>query len=527
MGYRLTKKQKSKEILVSTRNPVYFIDNFVRVAHPDLGLIPLKTFKFQKEVLGEFQDHRHNIILKGRQLGISTITAAFVLWLMLFNDEKSVLVVATKQGTAANLLRKVLKMYENLPQWMQDVSEVHIKNQSRFELKNGSFLVAEATSGNAGRSEALSLLVIDEAATVEGLDEMWTSLRPTLALGGNCIVISTPKGASGWYYEKCMSAMEGTNNFNLITLPWYVHPDRDQKWFEEETAEMDIREIAQEYECDFNLSGDTFLNPDDIKRMKEDIREPLYKIGPERNYWIWEKPVENKSYLATVDVSRGDGADFSTVVVLDPETMTQVAEYKSKIDADKFPALLYNIGKEYNYAFMVIESNNLGWMVAKELANKLRYPNLYWENKSTKVHVPQIRAINNKNVNPGFTNSLSSRPLILEKFAEYVRNEVLTIRSARIASELDTFIWKNGKAQAQRGKNDDLIIPLAIACWVRETVLIGNPKRKEMSKSMLAAIGTSRQHSSILIPGMRGYNKNTDMYREGIKKISEHGWVLD
>jgi hypothetical protein len=324
-----------------------------------------------------------------------------------------------------------------------------------------------------------------------------------------------------------MGAMEGTNNFNLITLPWYVHPDRDQAWFEEECMEMDPREIAQEYECDFNLSGDTFLNPDDIKRMEEGTREPIYKAGPDRNYWIWERPIPDKAYLITVDVSRGDGTDFSTAIVIDPETMTQVAEYKSKIDADKYPEMLFNIGREYNYALMVIETNNLGWMVAKELATKLDYPNVYWEHKSTRKYIPQVRALHNKLASVGFTNSLASRPLILEKLAEYVRNDSITIRSARIITEMMTFIWKNGKAQAQRGKNDDLVIPLAIACWVREAVLMGNHKQGALNSSILGAIATSKKSAKVMIPGMRGYNRSNDMYRESRREFDKNRWVLD
>ena len=153
----------------------------------------------------DFQDYRFNVILKARQLGISTISAAYVAWLMMFHREKNVLVIATKFNTAANLVKKVKAIIKNLPDWLR-ISNVDIDNRTSFVLSNGSQIKASSTSGDAGRSEALSLLVIDEAAHVEGLDELWTGLYPTLSTGGRCIALSTPNGVGNWFHKICVDA---------------------------------------------------------------------------------------------------------------------------------------------------------------------------------------------------------------------------------------------------------------------------------------------------------------------------------
>ena len=169
MAYQLTKKQILAEIVKSGKDPAYFINNYCRISHPIDGLIPFKTYPYQDDMLQNFNDHRFNVILKARQLGLSTIVAAYVVWLLLFHRDKNVLVIATKFATATNLVKKVKAIMKNLPEWLR-IADIKIDNRSSFELSNGSQIKAGSTSGDAGRSEALSLLVVDEAAHVDGVD---------------------------------------------------------------------------------------------------------------------------------------------------------------------------------------------------------------------------------------------------------------------------------------------------------------------------------------------------------------------
>ena len=189
----LSREQTVKEIIKCGKDANYFIENYVRISHPERGPITFHTYPFQKELLRDFVDYRFNIILKARQLGISTVTAAYAAWLILFHREKNITVVATKLSTAGNLVKKVKFMIKNLPSWLQ-IADISIDNRNSFELSNGSQIKASSKSGDAGRSEALSLLIVDEAAHVEGLDELWKGLYPTLSTGGRCIALSTPNG---------------------------------------------------------------------------------------------------------------------------------------------------------------------------------------------------------------------------------------------------------------------------------------------------------------------------------------------
>jgi hypothetical protein len=172
----LTKQETVKEIIKCGKEPVYFINNYCKISHPQRGLIPFSLYPFQEDVLHDYSDYRFNVINKGRQLGISTVTAAYVAWMMLFYRDKNVLVIATKLDTAANLVKKVKNIINNLPPWMK-ITEIKIDNRNSFVLTNGSTVKATATSGDAGRSEALSLLVIDEAAHIEGMEDLWWPLH--------------------------------------------------------------------------------------------------------------------------------------------------------------------------------------------------------------------------------------------------------------------------------------------------------------------------------------------------------------
>jgi hypothetical protein len=527
MGYKLTKKEMVKEIIKCGKDPVYFINNYARISHPLEGLIPFKTYDYQDELLRSFDDHRFTVILKARQLGISTITAAYVIWMMLFHRDKNVLVMATKYTTASNLVKKVKTMLRNLPEWIQ-IAEVEVNNRNSFELNNGSQIKASSTSADAGRSEALSLLVIDEAAHVEGLEDLWTGLYPTLSTGGRCIALSTPNGVGNWFHKTYIDAAAEKSNFHPIKLLWDVHPDRGEGWFERETRNMSRRQIAQELECNFNASGETVIHPDDIMRIDENITPPKHRTGFDRNFWIWEEYNAENTYLLSADVARGDGHDYSVFHIFKLETMEIIAEYQGKVTPDMFSEIVLSAGKEYGNCMVVIENNSVGFAVIEKLKEK-EYPNVYHSVKSTHEYVDQLTAENRSGTVAGFTTSLKTRPLLVAKFEEFIRNKILTIYSSRIRSELDVFIWNNGRPEAQRGYNDDLVMACAIGCWVRDTAIIENQRDVAFKKAMLGSIIRSDSVLDTSIPGMLGRSKSRELdikKTEAEKQYEKHSWLL-
>ena len=222
------KQAIQREYLKSAQNPVHFMRKYCTIQHPTKGKVKFDLYPFHEKCLTEFKDNRYNIILKARQLGISTLSAGYSLWLMLFHNDKNILVIATGKETAKNLVTKVRVMYEGLPQWLKTGTEEINKLSLRF--KNGSQIKAIASNESAGRSEALSLLIIAEAAFIDRIDTIWTAAQQTLSTGGGCIALSTPNGVGNWFHKQWLGAEEGTNNFNTIRLHWTDHPDRDQTW---------------------------------------------------------------------------------------------------------------------------------------------------------------------------------------------------------------------------------------------------------------------------------------------------------
>ena len=516
MSYQFTKDEIVKEILKSGKDPAYFINNYCKISHPMRGLIPFKTYGFQENLLDDFNDYRFNIILKARQLGMSTTVAAYIVWMMLFHRDKNILVMATKFTTAANLVKKVKAIIRNVPEWIQ-IADISIDNRTSFELSNGSQIKASSTSADAGRSEALSLLVIDEAAHVDGLEELWMGLYPTLSTGGRCIALSTPNGVGNWFHQTYVDAEEEKNDFHPTVLQWNVHPERDQDWFEKETRNMSRREIAQEHECNFNTSGETVVYPDDLDWMISNNRDPKYKTGFDRNFWIWEEFKPENSYLLTADVARGDGKDYSTFHIVKLEDLEIVAEYQGKPTTDMFSSFLVEVGKEYGNCMIVVENNNIGFAVLDKLL-AANYPNVYHSVKSTHEYVDQIQAESMRGSIAGFTTSMKTRPLVIAKMEEFVRNKLIITHSSRLTNELKTFIWNNSKPEAMRGYNDDLVMAFAISCWVRDTALVTNQRDLEYNKAFLNSMVRADTQLNTKIPGQRGYKKNLD---HDIKKAKE------
>ena len=266
------------------------------------------------------------------------------------------------------------------------------------------------------------------------------------------------------------------------------------------------------------------IHGDDLKNIIDKLYEPKHKTGFDRNYWIWDEPQDDRQYLLTAAVARGDGSDFSVAQIFDVQTMTQVAEYQGKITPDMFAPLLFSMAKEYNDALLVIENNSLGIGVLSRLQD-LEYKNLYYSVKSTHEYVDEVTAEAIGGV-AGFTMSMKTRPLVIAKFEEFVRNKLITIKSMRLANEIKTFVWHNGRAQAMRSYNDDLVIASCIACWVRDTALTVNKREMEYKKALLSGISSSRKTLNTKIQGQHGFKNSKTSFRGTDGKNYDLSWII-
>lgn len=536
-----SKKAQYDEIMKCGRDPTYFINTYCKIFHPKRGVIPFATFPFQDQCVRDFVKNRFNIVLKSRQLGLSTITAAYSLWLALFHKAKEILVIATKLSTAVNFIKKVRVMLKSLPTWLCISQFEATRQEVRF--KNGSRVQAIPTSEDAGRSEALSLLIVDEAAWIRNFEDIWTGLYPTLSTGGSAIILSTPNGVGGQYYQLYSGAESKTNEFNPIKLMWWVHPEHDQAWFDKETRQMSRRKVAQELLCEFIGSGETYVTADDIAWLEGIKRDPLSRglnlfdatwNVYERDVWVWESPQVGSKYILSADVARGDAGDFSTFHIINGSSGVVAAEFMGKIAPDKFGAFIERYATYFNKAWVCPENNTFGWTTNMKL-RELRYSKLVYQNMKLSHAESFVPSDDDK---AGFSTQGQSRELALSKLEEHIRNRNLKFFSARFINELRTFIWNGQKAIAMKDCHDDLVMSAAIGAWIFDNMFGSATSSTNLEMALFKNMGKSSTNFKT-VPG--NGNEVTPVFRPAmmpyvvtrptnpnprLEDINDYSWVM-
>ena len=516
-----------QELIKCKQDPVYFMKKYYTIQHPTRGRMTFNLYPFQEKVLKLLQKHDYSIINKSRQLGISTLTSAFSLWMMLFEQDKNILVLATTQATAKNMVTKVRFAYDNLPSWMQLPVMEH--NRLSLRLKNGSQIKAVSAATDSARSEAVSLLVIDEAAFIDRIEDIFTAAQQTLATGGRCIALSTPNGVGNWFHKEFTRAQISENKFTPIALPWTVHPERNQEWRDEQTAQLGPRAAAQECDCDFSTSGDTVIEPSTLNHYQENtVRDPVEKRDQGGTYWLWDYPNSLKTYMVLADVARGDGRDFSTLHVIEVETLIQVAEYKDQIPTKDFARKLVAAAVEWNNAMLVVENASIGWDVVTTI-QEIGYSNLYYSPKSemvgTQIDLYVTKFDKGDGMVPGFSMNQRTRPLVIEKARSFLEEKSVTIRSQRLLDELRVFIWKNGKAQALQGYNDDLVMSFSIGLFLRDTAIRFRQTAMDLTYASLNNYSNANQGYQVYSANQNGPNNPWQM-QTGNNEYSDITWLL-
>jgi hypothetical protein len=481
-GIKQTAAQ-TKEILLCGKDPVYFIKKYIFIQHPQRGTIKFDTYPFQDDCIKAFIENRFCVVLKSRQLGLSTLAAAYSVWMAVFRRDKNILVIATKLSVAQNFIRKVKAAINHLPKWLM-LPTVISNNKQQVEFSNGSQIKAVPTSPDAGRSEALSLVIVDEAAFIRDFDTIWTAMYSTLSTGGRAIVLSTPNGVGDKYHEIYSKAEAGENEFLPIKLPWTVHPERDQKWFDNESKNMSPKQVAQELLCSFVSSGNTFVDADILNDLSYGTVEPVEKSGPGSGLWYWKYPTTGGEYIIAADVARGDAADFSAFHVIDKNESEIVAEFKGKLRPDQFGELLYDTGTRYNNALVCPESNTFGFATIMKMHDK-GYTNFYYKDQADKFEAVYSGATKVHKI--GFSTQGQSRQQIITKLEEVLRNKKIKINSTRLVAELKTLVNAGGRVEAMKSKNDDLIMALAIGVWIFDPHSKAGPSNSALSNAILSA----------------------------------------
>ena len=204
-----------------------------------------------------------------------------------------------------------------------------------------------------------------------------------------------------------------------------------------------------------------------------------------------------------------------------------VGEYQGKPTLDMYANILNQTGREYGGCMLVVENNNVGYSILDKLLEH-GYPNVYHSIKSTHEYIEQHQAEVRNSAVPGFTTSMKTRPLIIAKLEEFIRNKLITIYSSRTVNEMKTFIWRNGRPQAMKGYNDDLIMALAIGCWVRDTALQANARELNYQKACANAIYISKTTMNTRVQGQEGYKKDNifDKMTQAEKMYQQYKWII-
>ena len=323
------------------------------------------------------------------------------------------------------------------------------------------------------------------------------------------MALSTPNGIGNWFHQTWVKSESGENSFLPIRLPWTVHPERNQAWREKQDSDLGPRMAGQECDCDFLTSGDTVFEPDDMLFIEETYqKDPLERRGVDGNLWIWEGVDYMKTYMVVADVARGDSTDYSAAHVFDIENCVQVAEYKGKLSPKDFGNFLTGLASEYNEALLVVENANIGWATIEQVLER-EYRNLYYSSTSNQETVESyMHKYERDKLVPGFTMSMRTRPLVIAKMIEYIREKSVTIQSKRLMQEMRVFVWKNGKAQAQDRYSDDLIMSCATALYVRDTALKLRQQGIDLARAQLSSFNNLNSRNQAVMRSVGNMKEN-------------------
>ena len=513
------------------KSPEYFITKYVYIQMTNGGRGKFILYEFQKKLLHLLHTRDRLIILKSRQLGITTLSAAYALWLMIFRRDQSILALAPDQEKARNILDKIHFAYDELPGWLLKLAgaESVEKAKLRITLANGSKAVAASGASKSARGKTASFLVLDEAAFIENAEELWGSAQQTLSTGGSAIMLSTPNGDANLFYNLYTEAEMGDGEFTPVKLKWNVHPDRDQAWRDRQDKELGSKKMAmQECDAEFLSSGDTFIDSEVLNYVRENIEEPVETRGPTKSYWIWKYPHEVGNCVVIVDTSRGDGADSSAVQVLDLLTGDQIAELKEDLLPKDLARVAVAIATEYNGALLIVENTGIGQTTCSYVEDS-GYQNVFYspkgDTRDMHAYLDKYFDQNKEDMITGFTNSTKTRPLILAALQQALVDKLFIIRSKRLSAELGSFIWKNGKPQAAYGKHDDLVITIAIGHYLRDTAINYQSHGADITKTVLSNIKHSTQARNVQA-SMHNWQNPYEWTNPHTGTIEDISWVL-
>jgi hypothetical protein len=458
-------KEQILEYQKCANDPLYFMEEYVRIVSLDDGLVPFKMYNFQKKIVNTIHNNRFTICKLPRQSGKSTTTISYLMHYAMFNPNSNIAILANKSSTARDILGRLQLAYENLPKWMQQ--GVVNWNKGNIELENKSTIVAAATSSSAIRGGSYNIIFLDEFAFVPtNIAEMFfSSVYPTISSGQKTkmIIVSTPYGMNQ-FYKLWVDAEKKRNDYIPIEVHWSEVPGRDEEWKEMTIRNTSPEQFQQEFECEFLGSVNTLISPAKIKNTV--YLEPIKSAG---GVYQYEEAIKNHTYVITVDVARGVDKDYSAFVVFDVSQMPfkVVAIYKNnEVKPFVFPNIIGEIAKRYNEAHILVEVNDIGQQISEALQFEIEYPNVLMTTQKGRAGQILGAMFSGRGSSLGVRMTKQIKRIGCANLKTLIEGDKMIINSFKIIEEMSTFAKRGQSWQAEEGSNDDLMMCLVMFGWL-------------------------------------------------------------
>ena len=453
-----------EEIKKCRRDPIYFIETYVKIVHPTKGAVHFKLYDYQKELINMYHRNKDVIILSARQTGKSTTASAFLLWFSIFQFDKTILIASNKEKGAKEMIQRIRYAYEHLPMWIKPGVVDDGWNKHSVGFDNGSRIESTATAEDSGRGMSISLLYLDEFAFVaENIqEEFWSAIAPTLSTGGDCIITSTPNGDMNLFAQLWRGADLGVNGFASRWVKWDEPPDRGEEFKKQMIAKFGERKWMQEFECIF-LSSDALLFNSIVLANETPRIEGIKPIEDLHGVRFWKKIQNGATYLIGVDPSTGSGTDFSAINVFEFPAMEQVAEFRSNTMS---PPFMYNvlkniiryIEKHDGTVYFSVENNGVGEGIIS----------LYEADEHPPEQAEFVSEEGAKRRGMYTTQKPKMRACV--NFKEMFEKGNLIINSLTLLKEMKSYVRKSGSYEAQLGATDDSISSILVIMRVLEEI---------------------------------------------------------
>lgn len=446
------------------------------------------------------------IILKARQQGLSTAVGGYLYFAVSQNKARKAMVVTHQADSTRALFDLTKRYHENCPDILKPSTKYSSRRELSFDTLDSSYIVATAGGEAIARGETISHLHASELAfwPVGTAKDNWNGLIQSVpeTKGTAVFIESTANGVSGLFHDLWKGAVDGTNGYRAVFIPWFADPNYklpclepldhtpeeeeliekynltdEQLMFRRKRIAQTSRDLwCQEYPAEpdeaFLTSGAPVFNPEQLVKLLEKAKDPVARLALEGDEWVNHPRGEltqyyphdpGEVYYIGADVAMGGGrGDYSVAQVLDSKKR-QVAVWRSNhYNPDYFATVLEKLGRFYNTAFIIPENNAHGILTCTRLGKDFAYPNIYMVTEVDKL-------TERESVQIGFRTTVKTKPLIIDQLRAAVRDGELELNDKTTIREMLSFVvTESGAMEAEQGCHDDLVMALAMTNHVHE-----------------------------------------------------------